>query len=213
MPLLIELVQSAHEREMKMTRQEVWIAMAGLLGVACGVSDSLAATDCVTLSKVASAGPFQNAQVTLHNGSVQLDLSAGPFWQSPTTVAFGSATVGNSMASCFSGDPSLELNNADLIGLLRIAGAPISAVSIDYCDLGGGENVSARAAPVDHIGEIDVLDGQSVSAGFGILADVKVSEMSVAGGMAGTIEFHSKDLSGFVVGGQEFAINQICVTQ
>jgi hypothetical protein len=120
---------------------------------------------------------------------------------------FGGAVIGNSLGAPINFDRQriCNQNNINLRYDLSGLGILVTRVTFNWLDMGGFENLRVNGAP-QYIGELDMAPA-AIAAG---VVYVVQAEAPVPGGKKGRSSLEGP-VSAFMVGGQEFAIDSICV--
>lgn len=120
--------------------------------------------------------------------------------------AYGAATITNSIPAPVDFDllRICRENNINLMFDLRNLGLVVTRVTFDWLDQGGFENLRVNGAPI-FIGELDMAPA-AIAPGV-VYA---VADTPVPGGQKGRSRLDGP-VRAFMVGGQEFAIDRICV--
>jgi hypothetical protein len=119
---------------------------------------------------------------------------------------YGSATIGNSLGAPIRFDRRriCNENNINLRFDLSGLGLVVTRVTFHWLDMGGFENLRVNGG-APYIGELDMAPA-AIAAGIAYA----VNEVPVPGGKKGESVLLGP-VSSFAVGGQEFAIDSICV--
>jgi hypothetical protein len=104
----------------------------------------------------------------------------------------------------FGSGQSLRSNNINLEFDFSSIGFTARAVTVEFLDLGGSENLTVDGNPV-YAGDLSGVP--STIGGVG----VAVTTASVSGGLTGTLTL-SGSVSRLLIGGQEFWIDNICAS-
>jgi hypothetical protein len=120
------------------------------------------------------------------------------YWSDSTPTNNGFADVGN---SGIAGGAGQELGYVNNINIAFDFGGDIVALSMNYGDQGGNENLTINGM-LQNVGSLTALDGMTVD---GVLIGV-----NEAGGL-GTLDL-TGTISSFSVGGQEFGIDNVTYT-
>ena len=122
-------------------------------------------------------------------------------WNSGGT--FGTAEVQNAFSGFGTGQV-MWTNNINLKFDFTQLDFPVHMVTFTYADLGGHENISVNGNPI-YVGELDEApnqNGVTINVGLGNMPGGKMGYVTIAA-ISGTIE-------SVLVGGQEFAIDDVC---
>jgi len=122
----------------------------------------------------------------------------------PAGTAFNRALT--SMAPVSLPGQSLRTININMLFDLQNLGFPVKKVTLNYLDLGGHENLAVNAS--------GIYRGQ-IAAAPAILGNANVSVTSAAtpppvSGRTGTVTITSSQIKTFMIGGQEFWIDNVC---
>jgi hypothetical protein len=120
---------------------------------------------------------------------------------------FGAAIIANSLGAPVNFDRQhiCTENNINLRFDLSGLGLVVTRVTFHWLDMGGFENLRVDGAPL-YIGELDAAPA-AIAAGITYAVE---AEVPVPGGKKGRSSLVGP-VSSFAVGGQEFAIDSICV--
>ncbi|HET9226998.1 MAG TPA: hypothetical protein VFR31_10045, partial [Thermoanaerobaculia bacterium] len=101
---------------------------------------------------------------------------------------------------------SLRTININMLFDLRNLAFTVKKVTLSYLDLGGYENLAVNAS--------GIYRGQIAAApGFPGIANVSVSSVPIPppfSGQTGTVTITGADIESFMIGGQEFWIDNVC---
>ena len=122
----------------------------------------------------------------------------------PAGTAFNRAFT--SMAPVSLPGQSLRTININMLFDLRNLGVPVKKVTLNYLDLGGHENLAVNAS--------GVYRGQ-IAAAPPVLGNSSVRVTSTAtpppvSGRTGTVTIVGSQIKTFMIGGQEFWIDNVC---
>jgi len=175
------------------------------------------ASECVSISKIAGAGPFRDASIQLRDGR-QVDMKIVEFFSianPPQPVPGGFARV--DPQECFGNPNSLRLGNASL--MVGIEGGS-ELISFNFCDLGGYENVGANEdLPPKFIDDVRRINGEVLENSRGAPVEMEVSrgpDVVNSGGIVigyeAKLVYRGEAPTDVVLfGGQELFIESICI--
>lgn len=149
--------------------------------------------------------PLAPGTTILSQGS--LSLSIEPFVQSSGTTSFNQAAVS---VPPFGGNGGQMLRANNINFKIKPLGAA-SLVTLNYVDMGGSENFSVNGGALS-AGDISSLP----TVVNGVSTAVKQAPLFNSGGArvgsSGKLQLKGQ-ISEFVIGGQEFWIDNVCVTR
>lgn len=140
-------------------------------------------------------------------GSAVGAMSVENFRQASGTTSFNQARV----VAATGGAPGNQVLNVNNIALRFALAAPAREVRFDYVDLGGVENFSVNGAAVT-VGNLDALPTVVNGVSVAVLTTPILNAGGVPIGRAGQVRL-SGTINEFVVGGQEFFLDDVCVVR
>lgn len=122
-----------------------------------------------------------------------------------TYTGFGSACIVPTF--CTMGPPQmLALSNISAVYEIHALGVSVSAVTFEFIDQGGDENLQVNGSTLHEVPSLMALDGVMVAPG--VLCSV--TPLSCDSGQRGLVTL-TGDVQRLLVGGQEFFVDEVCV--
>jgi hypothetical protein len=145
-------------------------------------------------------------------GTVVLNSAIGAMSVENFRQASGASTFNQArVVAATGGAPGNQVLNVNNIALRFALGAPAREVRFDYVDLGGVENFSVNGAPVT-VGNLDALPTVVNGVSVAVLTTPILNAGGVQIGRAGQVRM-SGSINEFVIGGQEFFLDDVCVVR
>ena len=166
---------------------------------------------CFDLEKQLPPGPYQGGSYQAGKfGQINVRPTYFYWAGSPPQQNFTSAEM--VQIQCHGANRALNMNNANLLIHFSLQNEDASVFQVNFCDLGGHENVGTGLLPIGHIGEISSVPGM-LAAPQGKMAHFNYTTFVGIGNGEGQLNLKANgDRDQFLeIGGQEFFVTSICI--